>query len=54
MHLEPYDDDQNIYIVYINDSWTARINNGVSMYMVYVDEDGKIFLHHPSLSKLKL
>lgn len=42
-----------LYAVGTNVTWTHGLYDIFLVKMVYVDENGKIMLHHPSLSKIK-
>ena len=51
--LDPCGDEPIRYIVGKNDTWTHTKDDVLPTQMVYVDESGKLMLHHPSLSEIK-
>ena len=52
-HLDPCGDDPILYTVGTNDTWTHSMDDVMHVQMVYVDESGKLMLHHPSLCEIK-
>ena len=48
--LDPCGNDSVLYNIGTNGIWTCSIDDVFPVLMVYVDDSGKLMLHHPSRS----